>query len=242
MKPETKKSIYVMYPITTYNLSYNKRAQIDCVNWWYLIDSSFEFDLSFFDSKFKTIDKYFIDNSFLSIQKEILNLRKTGELYGERYYQSLYMAVILEYPVKACINNCTYNHLWLVNNEGEVLYEKILDGKHPDFLSQSVKKSVKVGDIVEFMDDRKIRLGIVCNIVYYEHEDKTIRPSAYDLLVNRSISGYDILKRVLFVFQPQVEVPKEMKESFEKYYDMYKANQSLDSKSIKKSDQTYRKH
>ncbi len=230
MRTKTKKHIYVMYPISAYHLEYIKRAQIECSNWWNLADCVLGLgDYNFDSSNFQTFDtKYFIDNSLQSIQKEIIKLRKTGNLYGERYYQKLYMAVILEYPVKAIIEDSSFTGLWLVSNEGEVIYNDIRDKNNPDFSNQGIKTIIKVGDIVEFLEDRKIRLGIVCNISYYEPVDNTIQSSDcfYDLLVNRSEQGYRKLKMVTVAIPPQVEVPKEMRDSFIRYYNMYMANQS----------------
>lgn len=228
MRTKTKKHIYVMYPISAYHLEYIKRAHIKCSNWCYLADCVLGKDI-FDSSNFQTFDtEYFIDNSLQSILKEIIKLRKTGNLYGERYYKKLYMAVILEYPVKAMIRDSSFTGLWLVSNEGEVIYNDIQDKNNPDFSNQGMKTSIKVGDIVEFMEDREIRLGIVCNISYYEPEDNTIQSSdcTYDLLVNRSEQGYRKLKTVTVAIPPQVEVPKEIKDSFVKYFDMYMANQS----------------
>lgn len=217
-----------MYPISAYHLEYIKRAQIECSNWWNLADYVLGED-HFDNSNFQTFDtEYFIDNSLQSIQKEIIKLRKTGNLYGKSYYQKLYMAVILEYPVKAIIEDTSFTGLWLVSNEGEVIYNDIRDNNNPDFPNQGIKTIIKVGDIVEFLEHRKIRLGIVCNINYYEPEDDTYQPSVctYDLLVNRSEQSYRKLKLVKVAIPPQVEVPREMRDSFIRYYNMYKANES----------------
>ena len=229
MKTKTKKCIYVVHPITTSpHPEYLNSSQIRCADWWYLIDSVFGPEFRVDDSKFSTMYGYFIDTSFQSVQKEILNWGKKHKFYNEWRYSYLYMAVVLEYPVKTGILNTGFTRLWLVNNKGEVIFDEIQDESNPDYTNQGAKRIVQVGDIVECMYDRRIRLGIVCNIVYDEPEDITKQPSvvAYDLLVNRPVSGRGTLTRVNLAYPPQIEVPKELRDSFEKYYDLYKANKS----------------
>ena len=141
MRSKTKKSIYVVHPITTSpNPEYINRPQIECGNWWYLIDNVFGDDFEINDSKFCTAFRYFIDNSFQSVQKEILNMRKNDRFYDLWWYsKSLYMAIVLEYPVKASINSLSYTRLWLVNNKGEVIFDKIRDKNNPEFPNQGAK-------------------------------------------------------------------------------------------------------
>ena len=77
MKTKTKKCIYVVHPITTTHHEYLNNSQIRCADWWYLIDNVFGPEFRVDDSKFSTLNDYFIDTSFQSVQKEILNWGKT---------------------------------------------------------------------------------------------------------------------------------------------------------------------